>query len=1471
MSKINAVRLVNINYNHNAIHISDETMHFNGQSTLISLQNGGGKSVLVQLLIAPFVQKRYRNTNDRPFASYFTTAKPSFIMVEWALENGAGYCLTGMMVRKNQNMDTNEELEIVNFISEYKEACEQDINHLPIVENDKKELRLKGFAMCRTLLEGYKKERLNKFFCFDMNNYAQSKQYFIKLAEYGIDYREWQNIIKKINEEESGLSKLFSECKDEKGLLEKWFLDAVENKLNKDKNRMQEFRSILEKYIATYSENYNKIQQQEKLRLFQEQAEPVLQYGETYQAASLAVAGNLDTIVSYLAELNRLAKENDEQNTACIQKLQELSDKLVRLLHEEFSTAYYNTDEKRAELLAGKEQAAQELQALKDKAAALKKEEHIYECAELAERANEDEQEVRRLEQRLEVQRKKNKELEPEREYIGYLLKQAVEQDIAQNDEQYKQKQAEKLNCTEQEKQGRQELQKLDKELQELHSRQGELNGYIHVYDEVEQSYNSRWQTSLQRNMLGEYEPGLLQLHADELKEQEQSFVLSKQQWQQKKLKLKEESTAIERSLQELEQTQHEQDMKLQEKEREKKKLDDQLTRRKSLLKYLELNETVLYDKLRLLAAFEKKLVEMDSISSKLTGKLTALEKKYHGLQTGKTLELSAELVQMLEALGINLVYGMEWLKNNGYGEEKNLELVKQHPFLPYALLMSAKELAELQKAEKNIFTSFPVPIILRESLTQAAEAAVDNGVIRSADVNFFILFNDNLLDEAKLAQLLQDLQREIKKLKAEIQQRKTEYATYCVQYKELEEQELTKEGYDGVQEEIVSLHKQLEELAAKRLKLKADKVRNTSEQDKAEENLSALVKQLMQLEQQQEALMRLTTKYKQYLQNQEELSQCIISVGEAESKQQKLNKKLDELRTKLQGCMQAINELESRLKELRKELAQYAAYKEAKRPVNFDAELEGHIDTLKARLEFILQKVSGELKGLEENTSRAVERATKSRNKLLERAERFCLLAEEWEKVHYSRAHMTELDAEQKHVADELALVQKQEMDIEKQLAALEVQINNLLGQMQEKCFTKEPLPKSELVAKDFAEERALVERQRQQKYKQQKLLQEQAQSLSENMTSLDEYSGLPVNKAWDDETNLSTLSRDELRHYTAGLRKQYKASQEQETKARDELRDALIRLHNSADFQEEYYKKRIELLQGLTDKAETFLQQLTTVLQVFQNLGEKLKADIALVEQEKAHIVTLLEDYIKMVHKQLGLIDRNSTIKVRGHNVKMLKLVLPDWEENANIYHVQVNDLVDDITQKGLAILRKNEAITELIGKRLTTKELYNTVIGLNNVHVQLFKIEAQRELQITWRDVARNSGGEGFLSAFVILSSLLYYMRRDETDIFADRNEGKVLLMDNPFAQTNAAHLLTPLMDMAGKNNTQLISLTGLGGESIYNCYDNIYVLNLIPSKLSNISYLKSRHLAGNEGDALSLARVEVVDEGQMDSLF
>ena len=259
--------------------------------------------------------------------------------------------------------------------------------------------------------------------------------------------------------------------------------------------------------------------------------------------------------------------------------------------------------------------------------------------------------------------------------------------------------------------------------------------------------------------------------------------------------------------------------------------------------------------------------------------------------------------------------------------------------------------------------------------------------------------------------------------------------------------------------------------------------------------------------------------------------------------------------------------------------------------------------------------------------------------------------------------------------------------------------------------------------------------------------------------------------------------------------------------------------------------------------------------------------------MEREQAKVTEMLLDYICEIHKNLGKIDRNSTITVRERSIKMLKIKLPEWEEQESIYQQRMRGFMEGLIISGLQRLDQNENLEEMIGSNVTTRNLYDTIVGIGNVGIRLYKIEAQREYPITWAEVAKNSGGEGFLSAFVVLSSLLSYMRREDTDLFYEKEEGKVLVMDNPFAQTNAAHLLKPLMDIARKNNTQLICLSGLGGESIYNRFDNIYVLNLMESGLQkDVQYLKGEHIKGEKPIlTIRASQVKVEEMEQMELLF
>ena len=63
------------------------------------------------------------------------------------------------------------------------------------------------------------------------------------------------------------------------------------------------------------------------------------------------------------------------------------------------------------------------------------------------------------------------------------------------------------------------------------------------------------------------------------------------------------------------------------------------------------------------------------------------------------------------------------------------------------------------------------------------------------------------------------------------------------------------------------------------------------------------------------------------------------------------------------------------------------------------------------------------------------------------------------------------------------------------------------------------------------------------------------------------------------------------------------------------------------------------------------------------------------------------------------------------------------------------------------GIETIEKNGNLTEFLGRVITTRKLYDDVAGIQNVKIRLYKIEAEREVPISWSEVSANSGGEGF----------------------------------------------------------------------------------------------------------------------------
>lgn len=1471
MSKINAVRFINLNYNNNAMKINDECMQFSGKSTLLSLRNGGGKTVLVQMMTAPFVHRGKQKTKDRPFESYFTTAKPSFILVEWLLDGGAGYVLTGLMVRKNQEIseEKTDALEMMAIISEYKEPCMQDIHHLPVVEQNEKTMKLKSYNSCRKLFEDYKKDKKISFFCYDMSSPAQSRQYFYKLMEYQINYKEWETIIRKVNVKESGLSELFSDCRTEKELVEKWFLEAVESKLNKEENKVKNFQEILEKYAGKYKNIKEQLKRRDAIQKFKEAAEEIQINAEDFLVKEGEKAEQEKVIAAFIARLNVLYEEAEIERERQEEGRKKLQEELEFLKYEQLSCEFHEKNREKRNHASNREMIDLEKESLLRKQEKIQKKVHVFLCAKQQEMVNEDKQEWEIRKEKAAISRTKEENLEPERNRIGGQLSGYYEYRLSDNKEKQEAIKKQKLQIRKDISQQKDILNEYREKTKKITEGKGSFRSLVRGYDNIEIKYNSNYRENLSRNILGVYEAGMLDIKQEMYdKEQKKSIQENKEQ-KEKFENTTEEIHRTERAIEEKREKYFQKDSDIKQAEKEKKGYEQELEERKDILKYLELPEEKLFAREEILHKAKIKMQELSSRRRTLEKKEDALQKEYKLLVSGRVMELPDNLKEEFEKLDVPVVYGMEWLKKNGFTEKKNKEIVSQNPFLPYALILTRQELKKLAERNGETYTSFPVPIIERENL-ESIKLDRTQSFVKMQDIHFYILFNENLLDEEKMEIMIEQKQKDIADIRETMQICKNEYEDYFHRFDVIKRQAVTKENWDKIQKKLQKLEKEKEDIFQN-----IQQARDTKQSLK--KNFEILQKTLRELEKKiesqaarQRAFKELRTAYAEYEENNKKLQEYEREEERLENRQHLTEEKISQLEENYRELSGQENNLFREEESIQNSCQKFAAYKEINRNVKAgkllgaDSTLrtdnnsgvkiipsEEEVLKLEARYEAVTADISQELKELELEEEKALTRYHKSFGELRELCQKYNLKKSEWQNIIYDKREQLYQEAELEDYDKKIERKANLLNEEDKKIGILNSQLEGILKQIVSECGKGNPLEEEKISQKDLESAKNQTKYQLSELERKIAFSEKAIQKYRENLTALSEYNNFSADEEIHFEQDFKKMSEKELRDFKGMLIRDYNDIIRCVQKCRETLAQTLNKIARQEAFQDASYKTPLENMLKVCDNAAKVLRQLNITLESYDSLMKQLEVDISLVETEKKNVTELLEDYVQNIHKNLEKIGRNSTIKIREKSIKMLKVILPVWEDNEKLYSLRLSDLVDEITEEGIRLFENNENAQEYIGRKVTSKNLYDTVVGTGNVQIQLYKIEEQREQQISWNQVAKNSGGEGFLSAFVILSSLLDYMRKDDSDIFMDKNEGKVLLMDNPFAQTNAEHLLKPLMNLADKTNTQLICLTGLGGESIYNRFDNIYVLNLIEAHLRNgIQYLRPEHKKGEE---------------------
>lgn len=214
MPNINRIRVNNVKYNFGTQLYDDFTMRLYGKNTLYDLANGGGKSVLMLLLMQNMLPNCTLD-EKQPIEKLFRTGNNNTTihsLVEWKLdegdtEEGYRYVTTGFCARKAKDAEGDEKndkavasVEYFNYCIFYREYNKNDIVNLPLTK-DGERITFQG-------LRTYLKELEHRDMSLKVKVFDRKGEYKRFISGIGIHESQWE-IIRGINKTEGHVRTYF--------------------------------------------------------------------------------------------------------------------------------------------------------------------------------------------------------------------------------------------------------------------------------------------------------------------------------------------------------------------------------------------------------------------------------------------------------------------------------------------------------------------------------------------------------------------------------------------------------------------------------------------------------------------------------------------------------------------------------------------------------------------------------------------------------------------------------------------------------------------------------------------------------------------------------------------------------------------------------------------------------------------------------------------------------------------------------------------------------------------------------------------------------------------------------------------------------------------------------------------------------------------------------------------------------------
>lgn len=1458
MPHINRIRVNNVKYNFGTQFYDDFLMRFSCKNTIYDLANGGGKSVLMLLLLQNLIPNCTLD-DKQPIEKLFRTHEGSTTihsLIEWTLsdvhiKDNFKYMLTGFCARKAKeqgDVSTDGEpvkngsaIEYFNYCIFYRKFNDNDIKNLPLSKD--------GERITYTGLKNYLKDLEKNDMSLEVRIFERKGDYQRFIAGYGLYESEWE-IIRGINKTEGHVRTYFeTNYKTTRKVVEDLLIEEIIEKSFKNNYLEEDSQDKLAETLLNIKDKLLELSKKKgELNNFDRQIEIIDGFIDRIGTVRQMYLGMEDAFVRLKRIYNsvlRAEKENKNRKDFLSLKREEaLSDK--KELGRKAETAKVLSDKEELksierELARQEEQYAQLGSSVEEYLERL----NILEGGNYYLEYIEAKKEYDKLILVMDNLLKDNNEL------LGRLKEKTALKRIADD-----RKKSELLSEIEKEEKSseteRNNIESLAVEMREA-DHEVAITEYelktsadtMKALDTQIMSLKNDTALLLPSDALSEYE--IKNNRLEELTEEYKALNGQIAENSKRELELKLEYQRYNQDILRLEQDKQELD-------RKNGKL---LNSEEKLNKLKEVYQEEDIGKLG--AKIEKAYRNMVVRLAREKEDITKLEYRIRALEEGRPIPESETLTDVLEYIlryhTKNVISGAKYLAS--LDEQARIDSIRNNPVLPYSIIISEnfRQITSDWEILKLAKDSVWIPLINAESVCDTVKEGtlLNNDEFKRFVCEEHILDNDRVLcmvgSPEGFTEERQNL--ELQKLKGKLKELRNSHE------RKAENENIVREDYLFVQliingtiddsqinpgKAAAGIEEQRKNLTAKADAVKERILENDAEREKLVLNLERNEKDRLEIKQELEKLKQISELLAEYRKNEE-------TVRQKQELLNRLKRDYNDGTKRLEALRNMAENRDNRIRFMRAEIQDMDRIWEERFQTYFDEgiyqillnEKRTADDNLDIELDAIMESLVRENSSVADK-EKLLNNYQISMQRSLQRIDYLGLLEDMFDNMYKNKDLAITSPSDLQKIKQQADEVKQRQREMRKVLDGKRSLRDKLQGKIThsisliEKDYGEfdEELVKSEEISTFLNETGRLLS-----------ALEERIISLNTEIKAVDE-----------DEMTISILKKDSERLME---KSQLKADGSAGLLPDTDVRHIEKEYHLTAEQLDKFINEKLK-------RTEEFERELSLLIDTLKKLGadelasemrmnvsmplslgdaeelvQALKETNSYIELEKQRVMKGLED-IQVIKEnfenqciqscvniktELDRLSRLSRITMEGESISIINLKIPYISEE--LFKDRMSEYIDRIA-KGTDTFEKQEEKLKYIRNNLCWKKMFSVIVtDMNGIRLNLYKREriAGQSRYLPYEEAVGSTGqSQGIYIQFLI--AIINYISSINSKNADAARLRKVIFIDNPFGAAKDIYIWEPIFKLLKTNNVQLIVPARGATPAITGRFDVNYVL-------------------------------------------